>query len=592
MDQRTLQSYRLAIGLVQGLILYGLHYAYTHKTWPATDPAAFAPLLTVAIFVPLKAISGLGNMRLRTLALWLAGATILCGAIAFYDVFREPILFGVYTEQTHILPSFNVALALAAILFISHTLIVAGETDRKWIADYSTYFDISWKHGVQAVLGLVFVGVLWAILYLGASLFALINITFIRILIMKPLFWIPVTAVSLGYAIHLTDVRATIVRGTRTLILLLLAWLLPVMAVFAIGFVLTLPFTGLDVLWTTRRATEILLASSAVLIFLINAAYQDGNESSALILRYCRALASIVLVPLVALAAYALALRVAQHGWSPQRIVATACVVIAACYASGYAYAALRSGLPLTRLEIVNILTAYAVIAVLFVLHTPFMDPARLSVADQIARLNNGQTAPEKFDYAFLRFRSGRFGTEALDILAHRTDGPNALDIAERAKAAIDTKTIYAIPQPARQPPPVTIRTANITVFYPKDAALPQSFLAQDWTTYKQQWMLPRCMTADAKCDAALIDLDGDGTDELLLFTSPVGQAAAFALQPDKIWTHLGSLSNSNCPAFRDALRQGAIAVVSPPYKDIEAGGQRMRILVNFSCPPKVAAPK
>ncbi|HTM74624.1 MAG TPA: hypothetical protein VL198_15460 [Pseudolabrys sp.] len=38
---------------------------------------------------------------------------------------------------------------------------------------------------------------------------------------------------------------------------------------------------------------------------------------------------------------------------------------------------------------------------------------------------------------------------------------------------------------------------------------------------------MPRCLTADAKCDAAMIDLDGDGKDEILLFTSGVGQSAA-----------------------------------------------------------------
>ena len=248
MNQRTLQSYRLAISLAQGLALYALHSAYDHKAWPTTEPYVFAPLLAVAFFVPLKAISGLGNMRVRTLAIWMVGATILCAAISFYDVFREPVLFAGASGQPHILPTFSAAMALAAILFIAHTLIVAGEADHRWVADYSTYFDVSWKHGVQAVLAVIFVGVLWAILFLGASLFMLIKITFFRTLLLKPLFWIPVTAVSLGYALHLTDVRAGIVRGTRTLILLLLAWLLPVMAVIAIGFVLALPFTGLDVL--------------------------------------------------------------------------------------------------------------------------------------------------------------------------------------------------------------------------------------------------------------------------------------------------------------------------------------------------------
>ena len=592
MDQRTLQNYRLAIGLAQGLALYALHSAYDHKAWPATEPYVFAPLLMVAFFVPLKAISGLGNMRARTLAIWLAVATVLCAAIGFYDIFREPILSVGVSDRPHIVPELGVATALAAILFIGHTLIAAGEADRRWVASYPTYFDLSWKHGVQAVLAVAFVGVLWGILFLGASLFLLIKISFFRTLIMKPLFWIPVTAVSLGYALHLTDVRAGIVRGTRTLILLLLAWLLPVMAVIAIGFVLTLPFTGLDVLWNTKRAAQILLTSAAALVFLINAAYQDGKDTVPALLRYCRLLGSVALVPLVALAAYALTLRVAQYGWTPSRVIACTCAIVAACYALGYTYGAFRSGLALTRLETVNIFAAYVVIGALFVLITPIADPTRLSVANQVARLDSGETPPDKFDYRFLRFYSGRYGREALDALAARTGGPNASVVAERAKSAIEAKTIYAVQQPVRQPPSVATRTANITVVYPKGATLPTSFLAQDWTSYKQQWMLPRCMTADGKCDAVLIDLDGDGTDELLLFASPAGPAAAFILQQDKTWTHLGALSFTNCPAFRDALQNGALTAVAPPYKDIEAGGQKVRVQLSYNCPPTTAKPK
>jgi hypothetical protein len=47
--------------------------------------------------------------------------------------------------------------------------------------------------------------------------------------------------------------------------------------VLALGFVLALPFTGLEPLWGTRRATGILIASSAALILLINTAYRSGD---------------------------------------------------------------------------------------------------------------------------------------------------------------------------------------------------------------------------------------------------------------------------------------------------------------------------
>jgi hypothetical protein len=121
--------------------------------------------------------------------------------------------------------------------------------------------------------------------------------------------------------LQLTDVRTELVRGTRTLLLLLLSWLLPVMTVLAIGFLLALPFTGLEVLWKTKFAAALLLTVSAALIFLVNAVYHDGRSIPAVILRYISLLVPAALIPLVAIAAYALTLRVTQYRWTTNRVL-------------------------------------------------------------------------------------------------------------------------------------------------------------------------------------------------------------------------------------------------------------------------------
>jgi hypothetical protein len=43
---------RAGIGLLQGLALFALTQASEQHVWPATDGLLFAPLLTLAIFVP------------------------------------------------------------------------------------------------------------------------------------------------------------------------------------------------------------------------------------------------------------------------------------------------------------------------------------------------------------------------------------------------------------------------------------------------------------------------------------------------------------------------------------------------------------
>jgi hypothetical protein len=572
---------RFTVALAQGLALAWIYEAYEAKHWPATDGLIFAPLAVVALFVPVLIVAGLSNLRTRTLAIWVAAATVLSAGLTAYDIWRDPS--DIAANQLRNLPTVSLWLALGAILFITHSLIMAGEADRKFLATYERHFDISWKLGVQLVLAVLFVTVLWGLLWLGTELFRLIKIEFLAELIKRRWFSVPVTAIAFAGAIHITDIRVGIVGATRTLSLALLSWLLPVMALLALAFVLALPFTGLEPLWSTRRATGILLTAAAVLVVLINSAQRDGESGSsvAAVLRYSSAVAVIVLAPLVALAGYGVALRVQQYGWTPQRIDALACVAIATCYALGYIIALARSGVSLRGLEATNVTTAFVILAVLLLLFTPIADPARISVADQLARLEAGQVAPEKFDFAFLRFQSGRYGDQALNRLKAKQDGPDAARIAQMASEALNQRNRWQAQQRQNtvRVTPAT-RAANIAVLRPKDQPIPDSFVAQDWTAYARQWELPRCLVADAKCEAILLDLDDDGQPEILLLGLPAGPAAAFKDGPAG-WSYFGMIANLQCNGVREALRAGQFRAAAPILKEIEVAGQRLRVTSN-----------
>src|SRR6266516_5842913 len=420
MMPRSLVYLRLAVAFALGIFFYFLYHAYELRAWPAGDQLIFASIVTVALFVPLILVAGVGNLRPWTLAIWIVIATAICAGLAAYNVYRGPI--GNASSQwlgssSHMRP------AIIAILFVTHSLIVSGDAERHFIARYANYLDISWKHGVQLVLAGIFLGVFWALLFLGAKLFGLIRIELFTDLIKRPWFAIPATMLVLTLAIHITDLRPGIVRGTQTLMLTLLSWLLPMMALIAFGFTVALSFTGLDPLWNTHRATAILLIAAFALILLINSAYQDGGPEHfrAAPLRYSSVLAAVLLAPLLGLASYALLLRVQQYGWTPDRVITLACIAVAACYAVGYFVAALRSGLMLRELETTNVLTAFFIVVVLLALFTPIADPARISVADQVNRLQSGSIPPDKFDFGFLRFGSGRYGMAALQGLAGLT---------------------------------------------------------------------------------------------------------------------------------------------------------------------------
>jgi hypothetical protein len=577
---------RAIIGLVQGAALYGLFDAFQSKTWPATDGPLFAALCTTAIFVPLIVASALTHLRPRLLAGWALIATLICASLAWYDIYRETTPLQLLPRN---LPSQNLALALALGLFIGHSLLISGADDHRFIARYPTYFDVSWKLGLQAAMAMFFTGTFWLVLWLGAELFKLIKIDFVSHLIQKNWFWIPATTIALTYALHVTDVRVGIIRGVRTLSCNLLSWLLPLLTLIAASFVVALAFTGLQPLWNTRHASSILLAAAASLIFLINSAYQDGarlderdpgaTRPLPRLLRLAMTAAAVLLAPLVLLAAYGIALRIGQYGWTPERIVATACTLIAGCYAAGYALAGIRSNVSFASLPMTNVATAFAILTALLALFTPLADPARLSVADQLRRLNAGSVTPEKFDYLNLRFDLGRFGVDALQKLTEQKDLPV---VAARSAEFLQKKTRFEVKRATPGD-----RATNITVAWPHGQSLPQAFLQTDWGG-ERSFYLPPCLTMGTKCDAILADLDGDGVDEIILLPAS-GPAHLFRLNDGQSWFHLGMLAGSNCPGMREALLAGTFELVQPTFKELAISGRHLSLNAPLECPASTA---
>jgi hypothetical protein len=511
-------------------------------------------------------------LRSIVLVCWLVIASILCAIAAAQHIYRGGS--NLATDW------FSLSLLFYVVCFVMQSLIVAGQSEGRIIASYTRYFDISWNLGVQVALALLFVGALWLLLWLGASLFELIKINVLKELIQKRWFDFPVTTMALAYSLNLTDVRVNLVTGARTLTLTLLSWLLPVMTTFAVLFVAALPFVGLEPLWATRHAATILLSSTAALVVLINAAYREGepNAEVAQVLRIFRWVAALIIAPLTGLAGYAIWLRIGQYGWSPERVFAAACLLVAACYAIGYALAAIISQLSLKPVERTNVLTSVITVGLLLALLSPIADPYRVSVADQIGRLKSGKISADKLDYALLRFRTGIYGVNALRQLADHAEGPESEQIKERSNKALVATNQFPLRQIGQTTP--ASRASNITVLYPKGASLPPSFLQFNSTTTPAEsiWQLPSCLVRDAKCEALLVDLDGDGRDEVLLFNAPAGPGVVLQSDGGDSWVMLGRITNSHCSGVREALRTGNVEVTAPRWKEIEVAGQRLTL--------------
>jgi len=563
---------RLAMGLAQGVVLYLLYTAYERHGWPATDAYTFAPALMLAVLAPLLIIQGAGNLRLLTLVLWTVVAGAVIWSLAWYDIWRWPQEFAWYGSANgaqRIFPSFGLWFFLSAALFIAHVLISGGDSEHRFVASYPTHFDVAWKLGVQFALTFLFVGAFWLVLWLGAELFKLIRLDFFEKLIEHRWFAIPATTLAMAAALHISDVRAGFVRGLRTLALVLLSWLLPLMALIAAGFLASLVFTGLGPLWATRRASASLLLAAAAIVVLINAAYQDGDGERRSVFALVIRAASLLLLPVVGLAIFGIALRVQQYGWTVERIASAACALVAVFYAIGYG---LNSLLPSRRLiERSNFLTALVILVVIGAIFSPFADPARLSVDSQVARLEGGKVKVSEFDFRYLRFDSARFGNEALHRLAGK---PYPDAIRNAARQALAASWPYQVPEKG----PLKPMAQRITL-YPKGATFPAGFLdlrAGD-DPASGNWLA--CLNrSNTPCDAVLFDVDGDGKQEVIVFDDTTVQV--FGERKSGHWRLQGTAFAPACPAFFRALRARRFEVVAPEIspKDFLVEGVRVHI--------------
>ncbi len=570
--RRAVGLFRLAVGLVQGAMLWwlirsasgGRAFMPSDTTpspppaWPASEPVLYGALLMATVLAPVVLLGAAGRMRWRWLGLWGLVAAVVVGGFAAWEAANQ-----VPPEwRRSFEPSFPTVMASLALLFIAHHLLLPALQARRWIAPYPAYFDAAWKAGVQLALSAGFVGAFWVLLLLGASLFRVIGIEALSALIRQDWFAAPATTLSFAAAVHLTDVRDGLIRGVRTVALMLLSWLLPVMTGLVATFLLALPFTGLDGLFSGPSATAMMLSAAAALIILINAAYQDGDpeDRPARPLRWAAPAASLLLTPLVALALWGLALRIGQHGLTPERIIALACALVGAVYAGGYGWAAvatLRSRAWMAPLERTNVVAAVSVVAVLLALFSPLADPGRLSVGDQMARLEHGAVSAEDFDYAFLRFDAGKRGERALADLA-RSDDPETARRAREAQASHDPWELQ------RDAP------ASAVIAWPTGSALPEDFddaLARD------------ICRGESECLAQAIDLDGDGVDEVLLAHGAI--LTLLALDSGE-WTRQRTYGVGACRSGQNstvkAMQDGLLQPRNARWPEIDMGGMALSI--------------
>ncbi|WP_082350140.1 DUF4153 domain-containing protein [Novosphingobium sp. AAP1] len=616
----SLFNLRLVIGFAQGICAWALlellpkASGYTKQPdvmqwWPYRHPGVFAALCLIVAILPVIALAEVGRMAKRPLAIYLAVACAVLASLAGYDIWRDPVENGWGAATNRIWPSFTLMFCAGIGTFIVNQLLEHKARGASLWSRYADHFEDSWMRAFQFLLSLIFTALVWGVIELGRALFGLIHLDWFGHMIEHNWFRCPLLALAFAASVHITDVRPALLHGMRNLGLTLLAWLLPLVVVLGWGFLLGLVFTGLTPLWGTRFAASILLWAVVVTLVLLNAAYKDGDQPTPAVIRWAGRVAPPMMLLMTLLATYAIAQRVGQYGWTPMRLRSAMAATIGLIYAAGYTRAAVLKGPWLKGIEPVNIAASLGIVAVLVLKLTPIADPARISVNSQVARLTSGKLAAAKFDYQFLRFNSGGYGTNALAALA----GSSTPEIAMRARQAqVLQHFSYSdggdAPDPAQTEPAFTHASV-----YPKGARLPDGFRKTKWADSSDYFAGPDCMKNGAPCDVIVLPGKDSGAPLLLVIDGPapsdqpatakrdvpqvVIQAAAntyggsspvYGLDANGKWAKIGALSSVGCAGVREALRRGEAVPSRPLHDDIIAGGQHLTFTVENTvvCPP------
>jgi hypothetical protein len=532
------------------------------------DSLAFSLFITTFVIW-----AGAGTMRRYTHLTWclLIATVLFCLS---YSIAAQIILLS--NDDLYLRPIHFWAFPM---IFIANELVISADRSYKWIAAYETYFEEAWKRGIQLLLALLFVGLFWIILFLGIALFKIIKIEwFGDVIAYSYVAWV-ISGVAMGFAVHLADVQTKMLSTVRLLVLTVLSWLLPLITLIGLGFGVGLIFTGLKPLWDTNAATLTMLSACVILVLLMNSAYQQGEPDRDIhpFLKWTLRLASVVLLAFSLIAAYSLILRVNQYGLTFDRILAGLGVFVSVLFGIGYtASIIVPSRRFMQGLETTNITMAFVKVALILALLTPVLDPNRLSVESQVARLKTAKVTQDQFDWWFLRFGAEKQGITALDKLSNDpVFGDKAREVKSwKPEDRWENKnkinhTLYKI-----DPNKLKLVTGSDPI--------PQSFL-NNGPSILQNDILEICSTKpiDPKqkpqnCLVKIMDLNLDQKPEVII---SVGSTFVAFEESNSSWRQIANYYVETNDSLIKSFESGRIQSVRPVYNDILVGDQRIQII-------------
>jgi hypothetical protein len=387
--------------------------------------------------------------------------------------------------------------------------------------DYPSLFTAAWGVVMRATVAWVFVAILWAVIYLSHALLSLVGVELIaRLLLVPPVPWL-ITGMGFGLAMAVALELADVVSAY--LVLRLLRLLLPVVLAVLVIFLAAVAVKGIGPLMGGISVGAVLLLMAGVAATLVTSAVDQSSAEATqnpLLCRATQALAAILILP-AGLAAWGVWLRVAAHGWTPDRLFAATAATVALGYGAAYLLAVLRGRDWMARIRQANIGMALALMALAVLWLTPVLNPERIATNSQMARYRAGAVPLSDLDLA-AQSRWGRAGSAA------RVE----LETLAKTDPALARRLAGATP-PAPTPPAdiAALRRqlqADLSVQPPEAIGFRDQILAAAGLEDLQAWVgacAVKLPTGEPGCALLVADFlpDLPGPEALLILAAPDG---------------------------------------------------------------------
>ncbi len=320
-----------------------------------------------------------------------------------------------------------------------------------WIAaqwrgwdDYPVLFGEAWAIAVRAAAAGLFLGLVWALIFLSDAMLALVDVSVIGQLVETAAAPWVVSGAILGLALAVMSELSDAIAPDIAIRFLRL--LLPGVLAVVVVFVAALPLKGFSGFGGLSVGAT-LLSMTAVSVALISASVERNALAQArgpVMAGATRMLAALLPLP-AGMAAYAIWLRVEDAGWSPLRVAAAAAAGTALTYGVVYFFAVLRGRGWSGRIRIANTWLAAGCILLAALWLTPLLNAEAIAARSQVARYLDGRTPTAELDLWSLS-RWGRPGASAIARLEELAREPARADLAARLADQSSWSAVAAMP--------------------------------------------------------------------------------------------------------------------------------------------------